>query len=248
MAISGGFSKISFTFPIATGATTKSESIDTRSLPRRLRDRLAFAAMFSNCSWVRLLRSFDHLFCALDSLTGGEGWQSHIWALAMFSKGSSVYCADGIGACPGSRSRHRKLLKRCHYPFAPRRLHHLASFAVSKLQRTYSLVRQHPDSELCLFAWALPPLQEADFCPLSVRRSSYRSRQPTALSEAWTDDRVGNLPCILGHVDCPGFYRYRSPDPSRSNHTEWNLDRDSRERLSRATESTSFAAVQIGRR
>src|SRR5947207_2488836 len=126
MAISGGFSKISFTFPIATGATTKSESLDIRSLQHRLRDPRPVAAMFSSCSWVRLLRSFDHLFCALDSLMAGEAWQSHRCALAMFSKGSSVYCADGIGACSRSGSRHRKLLKRCHYPFAPRQLNHLA--------------------------------------------------------------------------------------------------------------------------
>src|SRR5262245_63574779 len=98
----------------------------------------------------------------------GAAWLSLIWALAMFSKGSSVYCADGIGASSGSWSRYRQFFKRGHHSFTTGQLHYPPSLAVSELQRTDPLVRQHSDSELCSFARTLPALQEADFGSISI--------------------------------------------------------------------------------
>src|SRR5262245_66242053 len=140
----------------------------------------------------------------------GAAWLSLTWALAMFSKGSSVYCADGIGACFPSWSRHRKFPERRHRAPATRRVHHHPSFAVSKLQTAYSLVRQHSDSELSLFTGALPALQAAHLASVSIRRSSQRSGLRAPLSDAWTYDRLGNLVCFLLIADCVGVHWYSS--------------------------------------
>src|SRR5262249_28360867 len=145
-------------------------------------------------------------FSGRDSLMDGAAWLSLTWALAMFSKGSSVYCADGIGASSPSWSRHRKFPERRHHASSARRVHHHPSFAVSKLQTAYTLVRQHSDSKLSLFTGTLPALQAAHFASLSIRRSSQRSRQRAPLSEAWTYARLGNFICILRFVDCAGVH------------------------------------------
>src|SRR2546426_7968673 len=132
--VRGAPSKRTFSTSLTgTGTITPPASPAIASLPRVPRVQADGEEILADFCWD-LLSYFSKPFCFGQAfLTGGAVWQSPTWAPAMFSKRSSVYCADGFSDRRGFRSRHWQLFKCSYSSPSGGQLDHQAAVPLSEL-------------------------------------------------------------------------------------------------------------------
>src|SRR5678815_4811048 len=97
MAVLACFAEIYCTFRIEIGRSIPNASIVTPHLQPMPRVRTVGTETWPGLCLRRLSLFLRVSFYARDFSMAGEVRQSLTWGLGMFSKGSSVYCADGSG-------------------------------------------------------------------------------------------------------------------------------------------------------